>query len=212
MGIFKKLGELARANLNHVIGQLEDPKKLADQAILDLKESRQKAERLLISVTASLKMAEEKLRPLTDKAALLMRKAEDFLKNSDEISAKEMLREKQDIDFAIKNLEQEIDENNQTKIAISRGIKALEDKINNLKSSSSLRSSEEAIHRDDAFATFARMEEKIESKEYEVLALNELLAEYDKGEPKKAAPSFDKHSDPAALEKELAAIKKKIKD
>lgn len=52
------------------------------------------------------------------------------------------------------------------------------------------------------------MEEKIEMREQEVQALQELLNESD---DKIEKGSFDKHSDPKALENELDKMKKKLK-
>ncbi len=214
MGFFKKFADMARTNINHLIGQLEDPKKLADQAILDLGANKKKAERLLISVTEALKAADAKRSPLLEKAVALTKKAEDFLRGNNDVSAKSALLEKQRLDQEIQALEQEIDENTKAKDAINRGIKALDDKINSLKSSSTLKASQDAVHNEDAFATFARMEEKIEAKEHEVAALQELIEVFEKHEVEVKAPkkSYDRHSDPDALEKELAAMKRKINE
>ncbi len=213
MGLFKKLADVARANLNNLLGEMEDPKKLAEQAIIDLRESKKKAQSLLVTVAGALKLAEEKLKTLPEQAARLALKAENFLRNNDEISAKEMLREKQDIDHQIKMTEQEIDENRRAKESLRRGIEAIDDKISNLQSSSSVEAGQREIMKEDAFATFARMEEKIESKEFDVAALNELMEGVEKkADSSLAAAKFDEYSDPQELEKELEAIKRKIKE
>jgi phage shock protein A len=211
MGIFKKLTDLARANLNQFIGQLEDPKKLAEQMMIDLREGKKRAEGLLITVTASLKSADDRLKTLPEKVAHLTHKAEDFLRNSDEESAKIALKEKQDLDHEIASLQAEITENTKAKESLKHSIKAVDDKISNLQSSSSIDASLHELNKEDAFSTFARMEEKIEAKEFEVAALNELLLEVEKN-IKQKRKAFDKHSDPEALTKELEMIKKKITD
>lgn len=124
-----------------------------------------------------------------------------------------MLREKQDIDHQIKMTEQEIDENRRAKESLRRGIEAIDDKISNLQSSSSVEAGQREIMKEDAFATFARMEEKIESKEFDVAALNELMEGVEKkADSSLAAAKFDEYSDPQELEKELEAIKRKIKE
>lgn len=78
MGLFKKLADVARANLNNLLGEMEDPKKLAEQAIIDLRESKKKAQSLLVTVAGALKLAEEKLKTLPEQAARLALKAENF--------------------------------------------------------------------------------------------------------------------------------------
>lgn len=211
MGIFKKFGDMARANINHLLGQMEDPKKLTELAIVEMQESKKKAEALLITVTAALKTAEEKLRTLPEQASLLTMKAENFLRNSDETHAKAALREKHVLDVQIKMLEQEIAANAAAQASLKTGIKSIDEKISEMKSSSSVNASLRELNKADAFDTFARMEEKIEGKEFEVEALNELVSDLEKNNGvKKAHDNFDKFSDPDVLEKELAAIKNKI--
>lgn len=215
MGIFKKFADLARANINSLIDQLEDPKKMAHQAIFDLEESKKKAQQLLIKTMAAKKMVEAKIIRLGQDAAGLAQEAERFLMNNREEDAKGALAKKNAALEEEAFAQQQVEQETKTISIINRGILAIDEKISSLKANASVVAGKNVLEKDDAFATFSRMEEKIESMEFEVQALNELLASEEKKdvEAKPTAPtSFDKHSDPAALEKELSAMKKKLSD
>lgn len=214
MGFFKKLGDLAREGMNQLIGQMEDPKKLNELAITELAAKKKKAEAMLITVMGAIKRGQEQVSRLPAEIGELAARAEAYVKNADDIHAKDTLKQKQDLEWNLANLRTEIATNNQTKESLLRGIKAIDDNISSLKSSGSIAASKQHLEKEDAFNTFARMEEKIEAKEYEVTALKELqdLLEKKDAAGEKPAATFDKHSDPEALEKELQAIKKKFND
>lgn len=210
MGFFKKLGDLARSNLSNLLDQLEDPKKMAEQAVIDLKESKDKALKLLIKAQAQIKLLEQKLLKLRDDATLLLHDAEQMLTKADEENARALLLKKQAITHEKSFYEQELIKEQQGVDTLKRGLKAIDERIAELKLSAK-DIGMNVINKTDAFDGFARMEEKIVDKEYELDALNELLKLDEQAIKKETGPaSFDKHSDPEALEKELLAIKNKL--
>lgn len=211
MGFFKKISDLARSNINDLLGKLEDPKKMADQALIDLKEGKNKAQALLIKAQGRAKLMEQKMLKLREDAAELLAKAEHLLKGSDEENARLILEKKQAISQEKSFYEEELKQEQLTIETLKRGLKAIDAKVDELKLSAK-DIGMNIIQKTDAFDNFSRMEEKIESNEYEIEALKELFASEEQGEKKDAekAPFFDKHSDPEALEKELLAIKNKL--
>lgn len=215
MGIFKKFADLARANLNALLDQAEDPQKMADLAIIELEASKKKAQRLLVSAMASVKLAERHRLQLRSKVELLKEKAERFLCEGDEATAKEALFEKQTLNQEQQHYDEQIEHERRAIETINRGLSAIDQKIASIKGSAGKASSGfYASDKEDAFETFSRMEEKIDRAESEVEALNELLASEDKKDVAVQTPatSFDQNSDPDALERELAALKKKLND
>lgn len=208
MGIFDKLKNLTKANLNNLINQLEDPKKMAEQAVLDLEESKKKALNLLIKAQASTKLLEQKMLNLRASASELLTLAENALKKADEDEARKVLERKQKITEEKQYYEAELLEQQKTIEVIKRGLKTIDEKIGELKLSAK-DIAQTTINKTDAFDNFARMEEKIEMSEHEMAALNELLTSEEAKKPETLI-SFDKHSDPEALEKELLSLKKKI--
>lgn len=215
MSIWKKISDLARTNLNELLHQLEDPKKLAEQAILDMEQKRQLAHQLLIKAMASVKMATLKHNNLQHQITELLEQATNYLRQGREDKAKEILSEKYQIEQEELRFRQELIKEQDYIAALHRGIKTLEHKISEFKSSASIKASTEYLEKEDAFQTFARMEEKIDNSEHELAALQELIKE---GQAKEEAPThipqapFDQHSDPHALEAELVALKKKLND
>lgn len=207
MGIIKKLGDVARSSINALLNQLEDPKKLSELAIFELEESKKKAQSLAISAKALLKSQEKRVDQLKSAIAEIQAQAEQFLQNSDENAAREAIAKKQALVHEQESLSKNIMNEHNELSTLERGLKAIDAKINSLKATS-IASSQSEIEKEDAFTTFARMEEKIETSEHELAALKELLA-MEKSAPPEIS-TFDQHSDPAALEKELAAMKKKI--
>lgn|GEM_PF-1951964 len=212
MGIFKKLADLARFNINAFLDQIEDKQKLANQAVLDLKASKKKAETLLISAMAALKLAESKQSTLRTKVTELLERAEHALKENQEEEAKTVLTKKQNIVDLLEVLSSQIDKERSTIVTLNEGLRALDKKINLYKTQAAVALGHEEIAKEDAFLTFARMEEKIEMAENEVEAMNELLAmtEQRPTPSEHEVKQFDKHSDPEALAKEIAAIKRKL--
>jgi phage shock protein A len=215
MGIFKKLSDVARVHLNSFLNQIEDKRKLSLQAIMDLETSKKKARKLLVSAMGSLKLATHQNLQLKTKIAYLKNEAEQFLKENNETKAKEILSEKQSLVQEVAAYEKQIKREQETVSTLNQGLSAIDKKIKALKRSSAISSGHDQAQQEDAFDVFSRMEEKIDIAEKEVEALNELLVlsqKKDTEDQNLSAPPFDKYSDPAALEKELAAMKKKIKD
>jgi|HubBroStandDraft_6_1064221.scaffolds.fasta_scaffold225564_1 phage shock protein A len=207
MGFFKKLSDIARSNINNLLDNLEDPKKMAEQAVLDLEESKNKAKNLLIKAQGRIKLLEQKMQGLRELASSLVKDAEDMLKKADEEEARKILVQKQAITDEKNFYENELKLERQTVNTINNGLRAIDNKISELKLSNK-NIAQNTINNNDAFANFSRMEEKIETNEFEILALKEL--EQDQKKDAIEIASYDKHSDPKSLEEELLAIKKKI--
>lgn len=199
MGIFKKIGDLARANLNEWLNQLEDREKLAKQKILDLEDSKKKAHKLLVAAMAAVKLAEQ------HKARIKRR-----LDIKEQTETDNTEQEKQNFIRESATYDETIEKEQETISTINSGLKAIDEEISIIKNASSSEIARETIENSDALDTFSRMEEKIEMREQEVQALRDLLAESENSDDIKGS-SFDKYSDPAALESELDKMKKKIK-
>lgn len=59
MGILERLKQVLLSQVNASLDKAEDPKKMQAQALLDLMEAKRRAERLLISAMAHLKMVKD---------------------------------------------------------------------------------------------------------------------------------------------------------
>lgn len=213
MSIFKRMADFARTNLNALLDQLEDKKKLAEQAIMDLEASKKKAKQLLISAQALMKSTKQRIERLQKQVMTAEEQATIFVKENNDDMAKQSLIKKQDLQQQIRQLEEQVSKEEIAIAGLYEGLSTIDEKISEIKSSSATSQSLHYLNKDDAFFTFDRMEEKIDQKEHELEAFKELLKESEKKDAEaKLSASFDQYSDPAALEKELAAIKKKLND
>lgn len=210
MGILKKFNDLVRANLTDWLDKAEDPKKLHAQKILDLESSKKSAERLLLSALASLKQAQKRQDLLTQELAALKDGTETSHVNK--INSLELKH--QEISTIITEEQRAIN-------IIKTGLKSLGEKIQFLKNApvsaqnpplqqDPLSPTKDYVHDAQAFDTFERMEEKIESNEAEIEALNELLA-YLKPNEAHASKKTGSATTPS-LEDELLELKKKLKN
>jgi phage shock protein A len=207
MGFFKKLGDIARSNITALLNQLEDPKKLADQAIMDLSESKKKAKQLLVSARAAIKLAEHHKSQLIAEAQRQKKIAEQFLVKGNEKEAKLAITKKHQLTQEEEMYDQQLEKEKQVIKTINQVIASIDKKIEEIKTSAPM----VELEKEDSFLTFSRMEEKIDHTEKEVEALNELLENEDK-RALTDIKSFDKYSDPEAIEAELLAIRKKLDD
>ncbi|OPZ21020.1 MAG: PspA/IM30 family protein [bacterium ADurb.BinA186] len=210
MGILKKLNDLIQANLTNWLDKAEDPQKLHAQKILDLESSKKSAERLLISAMASLKLAQKKQDQLAQELALQKDRALTTHENNIH-----------SLEVKYQEISTIISEEQDTINTINRGLKSLNEKINFLKNmpislknqpleQDPLSPSQDYIHDTQAFETFNRMEEKIESNEAEIEAFNELLAYLESKEAQK--PKKTGSTTTPSLEDELLELKKKLKN
>jgi phage shock protein A len=214
MGLFKKISDLARANLNDLLQKVEDPKELHQQYLLDMNEQKKRAYDLLIKTMAAIKLAELRLMNQKQYISDILDEAKNLLQNAQEEKAKEVLSKKQILEAELNQFQHEIEREKTYIDDLKKGIEALEEKISQQISASTINRGQTYLEDKKSFDTFERMEEKISHTEEEIKALAELINEGLTKEDKltiiPGAP-FDKHSDPIALEKELLELKKNLK-
>jgi phage shock protein A len=214
MGLFKRITDLARASLNELLQQMEDPKKLDQQYLLDMKEQKSKAHDLLVRTMAAIKLAELRFMNQKQHISDILDEAKIFLQNGQEEKAKEALNKKQILETELNQFQHEIEKEKTYIDDLKKGIEALEEKISQQTSTSTINRSQDYLEDEKSFNTFDRMAEKISHTEEEIKALAELIHEGLTKEDKLTiipmAP-FDKHSDPKAIEKELLELKKNLK-
>jgi phage shock protein A len=153
MGLFKKISDLLRANINTLLDQSENPQKLAELAIFEAEENKKKAAKLTRQTRASLNLCDARLKALK-------------LEHEENSHNQKLTHE-------ISELEKEKATHEQTLFILENGEKALKQHLNLLKS----RATHSADYSQDtnAFDTFERIEQKIENSEAQVEAFKELL-------------------------------------
>src|SRR6516162_9655440 len=94
MGILSRISKVHESNLNALIDKAEDPAKMLDQAIEDMKKGRQEARQAIIEAKTQKRLLEKKRDKSVQEAAELEKKAMLALKANDEALARKLLQMK----------------------------------------------------------------------------------------------------------------------
>jgi phage shock protein A len=98
MGILSRISKVLESNLNSLLDKAEDPAKMLDQAIDDMKKGRAEARQAIIEAKTSKKLLEKKRDKAAADSAELERKAMLALRAEDEVLARKLLEAKMDAD------------------------------------------------------------------------------------------------------------------
>lgn len=98
MGILSRISKVLESNLNSLLDKAEDPAKMLDQAIEDMKKGRAEARQAIIDAKTSKKLLERKRDKAVSESADLERKAMLALKAGDEALARKLLEAKMEAD------------------------------------------------------------------------------------------------------------------
>jgi phage shock protein A len=98
MGILSRISKVLESNLNALLDKAEDPEKMLDQAIEDMKRGRNEARQAIIEARTQKKLFEKKRDKALGESADLERKAMLALKANDEDLARKLLEAKMEAD------------------------------------------------------------------------------------------------------------------
>ncbi|MGB9595829.1 MAG: PspA/IM30 family protein [Candidatus Poribacteria bacterium] len=222
MGIMDRIKLNLRANLNHLLDQVEDPQKLVDQLLLDMREGIIEFKNSIVDAIAGAKRLEREITENNEKVKLWEERAILALKHGDEELAKQALNKKlacienerrakieleqqkktiEDLKASLPILEVKLDELYKKKHELIR--KSLEiQRINQIKRSQDFVS--EIGFDTTVFNTYDSMVEKIKALEDHALALAEL-------EKDDLEDEFKKLERKSQIEAELKSAKENIK-
>lgn len=94
MGIFSRISKVLESNLTALVERAEDPAKVLDQAIEDMKEGREEARKAIIDAKTELRLSEKRRDVAQKEAADLEKKAMKALEIGDEALARRLLEAK----------------------------------------------------------------------------------------------------------------------
>ena len=188
MGIFSRISDIFKSNVNDLIDRAEDPEKMVKQIIMDMDKELQKSTQALGKAVASERMAEKQLNDAVRKSADWEAKAKAALAAGNTDLAKRALSQKVKADEEV-NTYREMHEtiSNQTD-AIKEQVETLKAKMAEAKSrqamliarsqmadtQKSLAQSIGGVDTSSSFDKFNRMEEKVLRKEAEAEAYSEM--------------------------------------
>ncbi len=224
MNIFDRIAMLFRANMNAAIGEFEQPEKMLNQIILDMRSQLVKAKQQVAAAIADEKR-------LQDQTKQELKEAEDWERramlavqqNQDELAKQALMRRTEHISRGEQlNLtwaahKQETDRLKESLRTLNDNIEEANRKKNLLlakqrRADAQRRINETMSHISEksAFEAFARMEEKIESNERRVKASAEIDEEFSGDKLASDFKRLESGSGSATAEMQLVALKQKM--
>jgi phage shock protein A len=218
MGIIERIGTILRANLNDLLTKAEDPEKIINQTLMDMRQAQYEARMEVAQAIAEGKKLERDYMSREKESMDWMGKAETALKQGREDLAREALKRKTtSADLSI-GLKEQFDIHNQMVEKLKTQLRALDAKIEEAERKRQLivarqkrveaqRSLSDAVSRTDtrkAFEAFDRMEGKVAQMEDQLKAEEELANDMSMDD------EFEALETDKAVEDELAALKAKL--
>lgn len=221
MGIFSRLAQLIKSNLNDLISKSEDPEKMLNQVVLEMNNQLVEAKKQVASSIADEKRLAKQLEQEQAQAADWERKAMMALRAGNEELAKEALGRKRQHDELAKTYQEQWEKQRAAVDQLKKALRMLNDKIEEAKrkknvliarkkraeAQKSIQETMSGLRDQSAFETFDRMAQKIDQMEAEAEAGAELQEEYT-GDV--LASQFAKLERTAGADDDLLALKRKM--
>jgi len=188
MGIFKRIADVFKANINDLISKAENPEKMLNQMIIDMNEHLIETKKGVASSIADEKRLERQIKENTSKSNDWEKKAMLAINAGKDDLAKEALVLKQEYDGYINELKPQWESQHAAVTKLKEGLKMVQRKIEEAKrkkniliarakraeAQKKIQETMGSISEASAFDTFDRMAEKVERIESEADALAEL--------------------------------------
>lgn len=217
MGIFSRMSDIFKANINDLIDRAEDPQKLMDQMVREMTDQLQEAKIQVAKAIADEKRLHQQLKQNELQSQNWESKAMLALKKGDENLAKEALKQKKSYDGLVDSVKTQWEEQNGLSSKLKDNLRALETKIDEARRKKEIliarqkrAEAQKKIHDvmtglsdKSAFANFERMERKVMEIEAQADAAVEL-------EVQSLDDQFKALEAGSGVDDELAALKAKM--
>ncbi len=191
MGIFQRLSDLLKSNVNDLIDKAEDPEKMVKQIIIDMQKELSKATQALGQAKASERIAQKQYNDAVKTSQSWEEKAKCAIEAGNEELAKKALANKVKADNDVASYKEMYDTISQQTETIQTQVEVLKSKLEEAKSrqamliarsrmadtQKNLAKSSGGFDPGSASEKFDRMEEKIERKEAEAQAFSEIAGD-----------------------------------
>ena len=221
MGIFARLAQLIKSNLNDLISRSEDPEKMLNQIVLDMNTQLAEATKQVAVAIADEKRLAKQVEAEAAQGAEWRRRAEMAVRAGNDELAKEALQRKKEHDTLRAGYESQWVKQKAAVDQLKTALRMLNNKIEEAKRKKNLliaqkqrAEAQKAIHEalsgvkdQSAFETFDRMADKIQKMEAEAEASAELAEEYS-GDVLKH--KFDQLEATSGADEDLLALKRSM--
>lgn len=216
MGVFSRLSDILKSNINDLLDKAEDPEKMVKQIIIDMQKELTLATQNLGKAKASERLAQKKMDDAVKVAASWESKAKAALSQGNQDLAKQALAKKVRADEEVATYTEMYESISTQTDAIEDQVEVLKAKLDEAKSrqamliarsqmadtKKALAKSQGGFDGASALEKFDRMEEKIQRKEAEADA----FAEIGGGGDADLVESFDQIEKDAKVDAELARL------
>ncbi len=236
MGIFDRMGKVISSNVNALLDRAEDDGKLLELNLEEMAEQLKAGRQDVIAAVAAEKQLRKKADDLKADIEKWEKRAELALKSEDEALAREALKQKKRTETEYENAEKARADQRDIALKMKEELERMEEKLDALKmrkGSIAARAQQAragggteslgARGGSSAFDNFRKMEEKIEGREQEGLAMQEVEEAIGNGPERRnleekfrdlergLGGSGGGTKKDAEIEDELAALKKRIR-
>lgn len=191
MGIFSRLAQLIKSNLNDLISKSEDPEKMLNQVVLDMNNQLVEAKKQVASSIADEKRLAKQFEQEAANSAEWERRAMMALRAGNEELAKEALARKREHDALVTTFKDQHTKQKNAVEQLKKALRMLNDKIEEAKrkknvliarkkraeAQQQIANTMQGLGDTSAFDTFDRMAERIQLMEAEAEAGAELAGE-----------------------------------
>jgi phage shock protein A len=192
MGIFSRLAQLIKSNLNDLISKSEDPEKMLNQVVLDMSSQLTEAKKQVASSIADEKRLAKQFEQEVANSAEWERRAMMALRAGNEELAKEALARKKEHDQLATTFKDQWSKQKAAVEQLKKALRMLNDKIEEAKrkknvliarkkraeAQKAIQETMSGLRDQSAFETFDRMAGKIDQLEAEAEAASEIQEEY----------------------------------
>ena len=223
MGILSRFATIVKSNINELLDRAEDPEKMVDQMLRDLREDFAEVKKETAGVMADAKRAERELEECKADIANYETAAMNALKSGNEAHAKTLIARKQQVEAQLVTLQKNADvaHGNADKMRqmydkLKADIESLETRKSTIKATESMAKAQERMNDitsggDKAAASleaFDRMEQKANQHLDEAMAEAELSCESDSADD--LVKQYASGGSSSDVDEELAAMKAKL--
>jgi phage shock protein A len=218
MGVFSRLADLLKSNVNDLIDRAEDPEKMVKQIIVDMQKELTDNTQKYGKAKASERLAEKKYQEAVKVSANWEAKAKAALSRGDQELAKKALERKVKADEDVASYKEMFDSISDQTEAIGNQVEVLKQKLDEAKSRQAmliarsqmadtkkqLAQAQGGFDASSAMEKFNRMEEKVQRKEAEADAFTEIAG--NGSEESELQDSFQQIETDAKVDAELARL------
>ena len=224
MGIFDRLSQMLRSNINDLISKAEDPEKMLTQILADMRSQLAKAKQQVATAIAD----EKRLR---DQADAEFTQAQDWERramlavqeNRDDLAKQALVRQAEHANNG-QQLEQTWEAHRLETEKLKNSLRDLNDKIEEAKRKKNLLMARQrraqaqkriaetmsSLSEKSAFEAFSRMEERIETNERQIKAATEIDEEFSGDTLQREFKQLERGAVSGTVDQQLLALKQKM--